>query len=520
MGFSNVFHEARKEYTQMSVERNIVANYIGRGWVAIASFLFIPLYIQYLGVEAYGAIAFFASLMSALSFLDFGMGQTLVRETARGTGSGCDKKSLTGLLGTLEYIYWTVGVLAAIFIWKFSNWLAVEWLSAEGIGKSDLVFVIQIMGIVATTRWAASPYRSVLTGLQIQVWLNFFEVGFATIRGLGALAILAWVSDTVQAFFLFQGLIAIVELVWLRLKVWSAISARRFMFPEFNIGQLQRVRKFTGGVAAISILGSVVSQIDKLLLPGLVSLKVFGYYMLAQALGRAIIQLSFPIATAYRPLFARLVECGRLEELSLQYHKASQLMALSIIPAAMVIAVFSKQILWIWTGNSEIAAEASMIVSLITLGTMLNGLVNIPYSIQLAHGYLKLSLLVNFFSAVILVPVFYFGVTTYGVIAAGWIWFLLNLSYVLINVSMMHRKHLLNQARAWYFQDTLPVLVGACAVLTGVDYFMPATQSKWIITIILIISLLAALLVACLMASYVRKLIWEKVFKIVGMKFI
>jgi len=501
----------------MSVKQNVIANYIGRGWSALASFLFIPFYIHYLGIEAYGVIGFFASLMAALTLLDFGMGQTLVRETARASDAEVDQRALAALLGTLEYVYWSIGVLVAFIIWLLSEWFAGEWLGAQELSHSDLTFVLQIMGFVAATRWAASPYRSTLIGLQSQVWLNVFEGFFVTIRGVGAVAILAWVSDTVLAFFIYQGLVSIIELICLRLKVWYVISGSRFVVPRFDFKQLKRIARFAGGVATISLLGSGISQMDKLLLPGLVSLKMFGYYMVAHTLGRAIVQLSFPVATAYRPLFAKLVANKHDAELSNQYHKASQLMAVSLVPAALVIAVFSEQLLWLWTNNREIVIEAGKLVSLITIGTMLNGLVNIPYSIQLAYGYLKLGLIVNFVSAIILMPAFYFGVSTYGVIAAGWIWLILNLSYVLVNVSIMHRKYLCNQARVWYGQDILPVILGVCIVVFGIEYLMPSLESKWFIALTILFASIAALAVASLMANRIRHYILRKLSNLMGL---
>ena len=479
----------------MSVKRNIVANYLGRAWGAVAAFLLIPFYIQFLGIEAYGVIGFFASIMAALTLLDFGMGQTLVRETARTSESEVDKSALTGLLGTLEYVYWGVGALAAVTIWFLSGWFARDWLSAQELSHSDLALIVQIMGFVAATRWAASPYRSSLIGLQNQVWLNFYEATFVTIRGVGAIAVLAWVSETVLAFFIYQGLISIIEVICLRLKVWHVISGNRFLAPRFDFKQLKRIGRFAGGVATISLLGSGISQMDKLLLPGLVTLKMFGYYMVAHTLGRAIVQLSFPVATAYRPLFAKLVANKQDAELSNQYHKASQLMALSIVPAAFVIAIFSEQILWLWTSNQEIASEVGTLVSLITVGTMLNGLVTIPYSIQLAYGYLKLGLIVNFVSAIILIPAFYFGVKTYGVIAAGWVWFILNLGYVMINVSYMHRKYLINDAEDWYLKDILPS-IAISALTAGLMFFLQSgvSSSVYILLIITLTFLIASIL--------------------------
>lgn len=502
----------------MSVKQNVIANYVGRGCSALAAFLFIPFYIHYLGIEAYGVIGFFASLMAALTLLDFGMGQTLVRETARASESKVDRSALTSLLGTLEYVYWCVGALAAATSWFFSDWFSRDWLSAQELSQSDLALIVQIMGFVAATRWAASPYRSSLIGLQSQVWLNVFEGIFVIVRGLGVIAVLAWVSETVLGFFLYQGIVSIIEIFCLRSKVWHVISGRRFVIPSFDFRQLKRIGKFAGGVATISLLGSGISQMDKLLLPGLVSLKMFGYYMVAHTLGRAIVQLSFPVATAYRPLFAKLVANKQDSELSNQYHKASQLMAVSLIPAAIVIAVFSEQLLWLWTNNQEIVNEAATLVSLITIGTMLNGLVNIPYSVQLAYGYLKLGLIVNFVSAIVLMPAFYFGVANHGVIAAGWIWLILNLGYVLINVSIMHRKYLRKQAGRWYAQDILPVIGGVCVAVIGIDQLVPSFDSKWFIAIKIVFAGIAGLAVACVLAAYIRRYLGNKLSHLMRLK--
>lgn len=45
--------------------------------------VFVPLYIKFLGMEAYGLIGFFATLQALFSILDLGLGATLNRELAR-----------------------------------------------------------------------------------------------------------------------------------------------------------------------------------------------------------------------------------------------------------------------------------------------------------------------------------------------------------------------------------------------------------------------------------------------------
>lgn len=68
------------------LKRNLIANYLGQGWNALMGLAFVPLYIKYLGMEAYGLIGLFALLQAWLSLLDMGMTPTLNPEMARFSG--------------------------------------------------------------------------------------------------------------------------------------------------------------------------------------------------------------------------------------------------------------------------------------------------------------------------------------------------------------------------------------------------------------------------------------------------
>ena len=63
-----------------SLKSNIIANFVGNGWGAIISIIFVPIYLKYIGAEGYGLIGIFASLQVVLSLLDSGLSTTLNKE--------------------------------------------------------------------------------------------------------------------------------------------------------------------------------------------------------------------------------------------------------------------------------------------------------------------------------------------------------------------------------------------------------------------------------------------------------
>jgi hypothetical protein len=61
---------------------NTLANYAGRFWLNLLSFLLVPVYLHYLGVEAYGLIGAFYAVISFINLLDLGLSTTVSREVA------------------------------------------------------------------------------------------------------------------------------------------------------------------------------------------------------------------------------------------------------------------------------------------------------------------------------------------------------------------------------------------------------------------------------------------------------
>lgn len=52
------------------IRKNIFANLIGKFWSLLSGFLFIPLYIKYLGFESYSVISFTLMIAGIMAILD------------------------------------------------------------------------------------------------------------------------------------------------------------------------------------------------------------------------------------------------------------------------------------------------------------------------------------------------------------------------------------------------------------------------------------------------------------------
>jgi O-antigen/teichoic acid export membrane protein len=499
------------------VRRNIIANYLGKGWSIGIGIIVVPIYIKILGIEAYGLIGFYASLTVALNLLDLGMSSTMVRETARwGNEQGTENtiSIFPDLFKSLEAIFRVTAVLFVGTIFLLSNWLATQWLHTDTIKLEDVITSISLMGVVVSLRWAAGVYRSVLTGFQEQVWLNVFDAVIATVRSIGVLIILYYISPTVTAFFLYMSAIAVVEYYLISQKSWNRVGYKYRNRAKFSTVEIKRVWRYAGSVALISILGALISQADKLVLPGILSLKEYGYYAVASIIGRSISQFAIPITTAVRPRLMELVASQETKLLPEVYHKGCQAMSLVVIPITVWLALFSEKIVFVWSGDAALSQKINQIVSLLAIGTMLNALVHIPYSIQLSFGWLRLALVNNLVLVALIFPMLIYGVINYGVEAAAWAWVILNSCYVVFTVSIMHRRFLIGEATTWYVNNFfIPLFMAAIlGVMIKIQDIGILTRVEW--GIVLFVIYLGIISVTIISMKYPRR--WVREFLLSG----
>jgi len=386
-----------------SVRRNLAANFLGSAWISLLSLGLVPIYIHFLGIEAYGLIGIFVALMGLLALLDLGLSSTVNRETARLVVREDTAQDLRDLVRTLELPYWGAGALIAAVVVAASPFLAYRWVQPESLAPETVLTAFIIMGLSIAFQWPLGFYAGGLVGLQRQVLLNWINVGMATLRGLGALTVLWLVSPTPEAFFLWQGGVSAAQTALTAALLWRSLplGSRR---ARFSVDALKSVWRFAAGVTGIAVVTTVLIQADKVILSRMLSLEGFGYYVLAGAVALALNRLTGPVYQAVYPRLTNLVELGATDELARLYHRSAQLLSVAVLPAAAVLALNSYDILLLWTQNAETAENAHVLVSILVTGTALNALMHTPYALQLASGWTRLALVANIIAVVLLVP--------------------------------------------------------------------------------------------------------------------
>jgi len=190
------------------------------------------------------------------------------------------------------------------------------------------------------------------------------------------------------------------------------------------------------------------------------------------------IALVAPVTQAFFPRFAQLLKQDNQAGLALAYHTACQLITVLLGSATVLLLLSGQEILRAWTGDIDLSARTYPLVVVIALGSLLNGLMTVPYFLQLSSGWTALNIRVNLVAIALVVPALFWVVPRHGAIGAAWIWVGLNATYVFVVIPLMHRRLLVGEKWRWYARDVGLPLVAAAAVALLLGAVIPEQHGR------------------------------------------
>lgn len=447
----------------MALSWNLLAGIANSAWSALIALAVVPLYLRYLGIEAYGLIGFFVTTQALLAALDFGLTPTINREVARCSASG-NIREAGSLLHTLAVIYWAMGALIALLLAMLSPLVAQYWLQSRQLPAETINHAVILMGLIIGCRWPVGLYQGALMGAQRLGVASSIGIAMTTLGNLGAVAIVVWVSPTIEAFFIWQGCVALVHVAAMRLAAWHVVG--RSGDARFDPEQLKRIWRFSMGMGVVGLIALVFTQLDKVILSKMLGLEEFGRYMLATLVVSALAILVTPVFNVVYPRFSALVAAGDEQKLATFYRLATRMLATVLFPMAMLLAVFGNDLMRIWTGNPGLAGSVAPVISLLAIGSALHGVMYLPYALQLAYGMTRLPLVICIVLMVAYLPLVYFLVVPFGVIGGALAWLCLHVLYMLLGTWLTHRDLLKGIAWRWLLLDVgIPLALTVCAGL-------------------------------------------------------
>ncbi|MBA4697257.1 MAG: polysaccharide biosynthesis protein [Legionella sp.] len=475
-----------------------------------------PYYLGWMGAEAYGLIGFFTMLQASLALLDLGFTITLVRAVTHFKEGVLTINDYCRLSRAIETIFFSFMLLLLLTLLGCSTYIAKYWLHTTGIAVADIQFAVKNMAFCLAFRWMSGIYRAVLTGYEAFSWLSGFNAVINTLRFIGVLPVMAWWGATSYVFFLYQSLVACIELCGCYLK---ARTYRPKVDKKYSVRDcfqsLSGSWRFSLSIAFTTIAWAAITQLDKFLLSTRLTLTDYGYFSTAIVIANGIFLMTSALTAVMVPRLTAYVALREEKQLIRTYRTTTLWVSTVLAATVCTLVAGSKTFLWAWIGNKAVVNESAVLLSLYVCGNSIFVLTAFPYYLQCAKSKLRLHVIGHIILLISYVPSCILACQYYGALGAAYSWLSTSLAYLFIWVAVVHYHLVPGLHKKWLFNDIgKPCLFAVLAALFYVK--LPTNDSRTTSLLWVLGCWVVCYVTACCSIYPIRRLLKQKQHDIQG----
>lgn len=446
------------------IKRNIIANYIGQFFVASVGIFTLPLFLNIFGRDSYGLIGVYSMLQAWIQLFDSGLSATISRESSRFKNGLIPTSIFKKVVGLVVVVFFIMAILFFVLTSFFSGSMISQWSVDTQFEHEYIKEIFLFIILSVSVRWLMNPFKSVLIGIEKQITVNCISVFFTANRFIFVILYCYFYGFTIYNFFVYQLLSSVFEVfsyIFFSIKsVFYIAQKNESLKEDYNIKQPFVFAMSAGFAYAVWIF---ISQFDKLVLTKTLPLSDYASFSIAITLAAGITMLMPPMAQAILPAMTKYNSNGSKDIAEKLYFNAARYMGCITIPITVILLFFSKEILYLWTHNHDVATDARYIMMLYSIGNCLLAISTFQYYLQYSFGDLTLHYKGNLTLLVFFLPCTLFFGIKYGGIGTGVVWVLQNLFYLIVWGGLVHKKFKYNHLH-WIVNAIIPSCLLSMAV--------------------------------------------------------
>jgi O-antigen/teichoic acid export membrane protein len=386
-----------------NITKHVLLSFVYKGGSILASFLLVPLTINYLDTENYGIWLTLSSFIAWFSFFDIGLGNGLRNKFAEAKAKG----EMTLARGYVSSAYFTIGAVSIglIVIFTALNFF-IDWTKVFNTSpnlQKDLsllmpivfgFFCLQLVVKLITTIYTADQHHS------MQGKINFFTQ-------IGSLLLIWIMTKTSESSLLVFGVIfsalPVVILLWFNL---FAFNKRYIDFkPSIKLWKKEYLKGIFGLGFSFFILQMawiIITSTDNFIISQLFSPKEVVPYFLALKLFPASTMFFTIIVTPYWSTFTEAYVKKDFNWIKKSMKQLEKFTLLFSILCAILL-LFSNYLYRLWVGDEiEVSFILSALVCIYTI--MIIILTPFNYFIN-GTGKIKMQLIQTTLMAIVNIPI-------------------------------------------------------------------------------------------------------------------
>ena len=418
-----------------SLRRSALYNLVGHLGPLAAALFAIPVLVAHLDAERFGFLSLAWVLVGYVGLLELGLGRALTRVIAERTGTPLEP-GLPGVARAVYALLAGLGVLLGLGLYLLAPWLCTGVLNVPASMQGEAVQALRILAACLPFVTLSSALRGLLEARQHFGWVNAIRL---------PLGVLSFVAPMLVALRTGDLAAICLSLAALRaLGMFAHFYACRRTAPHLvGLGAPSwiGVREMFGYGAWLTVsnlVGPLMVYLDRFVIGALASLAAVAFYTAPYEVVTRLWLLPAALAGVLFPAFAasHAADPARARRL---YHKGLAAVLASVLPVAVLGAVYAETWLTAWLG-AEYAARGVQVARILCAGVLVNSLAYVPFTLLQASGRADLAAKAHLIELPAYLVLLALLVQAAGIEGAAWAWTLRCLADAVILAILAQRQ--------------------------------------------------------------------------------
>ena len=363
------------------IARNAVLNLIGQALPLLVAVIAMPFVVRGLGTERFGLLSLAWVVMGYFTIFDLGLGRATTKFVAEALGKG-EEAEVPQIIWTAVSTQAIMSLIGAFILFGITDLLvdSVFNIPLKHIGEAKDTFHLLALAIPIVL--ISSSLSGVLEAIQRFDYINLVKI---------PTSILTYILPLVglSLGFGLPGIVILILIARFAALIIFFMMNLRF-FPQLmnysgSKAHFTRLFSFGGWVMVSNLIIPFFSYLDRFLIGIFLTMDAVAYYVAPYDVITRLLILPGSIAGVLFSAFSRLDAHDDREKINVILMRSIKYTLTIMTPIAVVLIIFSKDILMIWLGN-DFAEESLNVFRLICIGVLLNAIGYMPFTLIQAIG--------------------------------------------------------------------------------------------------------------------------------------
>lgn len=388
----------------MSISRNTTLNIVGALVPFIVSLITVPLYLEVVGLERYGALAIAWLMLGYFGLFDLGLGRATAHSIAA-IPVDDDNGAIT--FWSALCVSLVFGAVGGLILWLASGLLVSGMVSNDQSIRSELEHMPVLLGLTVPVATVGNVFVGALQGKERFLLLNVINIFSAGAMQIAPLCVAYTISPDVQNVLVATIAARIIAVALSGLLAGREVGAGRHL--RASIGKAGRLLSYGGWVTVSSVVGPLMTMSDRFVIGTFLGTAMVSIYTIPFQLAQKLLLLPTALTDA---IFPRLAAGSQEDRESVMESSINVFFpVITLLVATGILGIEAFITLWL---GADFASQSALIGRLLLLSFWANSLTFLPFSLLQATGRPKTTAVIHLFElplyvAALAVSLYFFG---------------------------------------------------------------------------------------------------------------